>query len=185
MKAKLFRPVVAGLVLAFLGLTAQAQNPVYPTKTIPGNILSWGRYFSSLGVPLTDSQGNFQYGPIATDGNGDIYCANCTGTAGAPILTSPANSSSGTDDSANAPAALTTLATLTVATPGAYRVQNQSAATIQVIMDNGTSGPTIFLLAPGAGANQQGADTSPELPWFVGRIIIAGPSGSQFAARSN
>lgn len=92
----------------------------------------------------------------------------------------------GTDASNAAPTALTTLATFTVGTPGAYRVQNQSAATIQVQMcAAGGTGCSIVLLAPGAGANAQGADTSPELAWFTGTVIVSGATGSQFFARHN
>jgi hypothetical protein len=104
-----------------------------------------------------------------------------TNTIGAVV--SP--SGSGTDASGAPPATLSLLETMTVVTPGAYYVQNQSAAPIQVELDNGTSGGTIILLSSGGSAGSQGSDTAPALPWFVGRIRVFGAAGAQFAARSN
>lgn len=91
----------------------------------------------------------------------------------------------GADHSGSAPVALSTLATITVANPGCYYIQNQSANQLQVIYSDGAGGvPSTQLLAPGSGANKQGADTAPPMAWFKGQIIIAGPAGSQFMARS-
>lgn len=97
-----------------------------------------------------------------------------------------AASGNGTDSTVTAPAALTQLASFTVTNPGAYRIQNQSAGTIQYqLCATGGTGCTTFLLAPGAGANAQGADSSPEVAWFTGVINILGATGAQFAARHN
>jgi hypothetical protein len=96
-------------------------------------------------------------------------------------LTVSRPASSGTDASGSAPGLLNILATATVSTAGAYRVQNQSGSQLQVILDNGSGTPTVILLGSGGQANSQGGDTSPEIPWFVGRIRVAGPAGSQFA----
>jgi hypothetical protein len=75
---------------------------------------------------------------------------------------------------------------MTVRNPGQYRVQNQSADALQVVFDDGQGGaPSVQLLASGGVAGSQGADTTPELPWFVGRIRVCGPAGSQFFSRSN
>ena len=110
-------------------------------------------------------------------------------TAGSSLIgsvTSVPISANGTDASNAMPAALTVLATFTVTNPGQYFVQNQSGSTLQVIFDNGTNGAvSTQLLAPGAGANQQGADTTPPMPWFTGRIQVAGATGAQFLARHN
>jgi hypothetical protein len=94
-------------------------------------------------------------------------------------------SGSGTDASNAAPSLLTLLATFTVTNAGQYRVQNQSASTIQVVYDNGTSGPSVQVLASGGAAGSQGADTSPELAWFTGRVRVYGAAGAQFFARHN
>ena len=97
----------------------------------------------------------------------------------------PLASAAGTDASGSAPGVGNVLTTFTVSSPGQYRVQNQSASTLQVILDDGLGGtPSIFLIGPGS-AGTQGGDTSPELKWFVGRVRVAGPAGSQFAARHN
>jgi hypothetical protein len=95
-------------------------------------------------------------------------------------------SANGTDASGAQPALGNVLLTFTVTQPGAYFVQNQSAATLQVVFDNGAGGAqSIQILAPGAGAGLQGADTTPPMSWFTGRIQVCGPAGSQFLARHN
>jgi hypothetical protein len=67
-----------------------------------------------------------------------------------------------------------------------FYIQNQSADTLQVVIDDGNGGPvTIVLVDPGAGANKQGGDWSPPIGWrLTGRIRIYGPNSTdQFAAR--
>ena len=100
--------------------------------------------------------------------------------------TAEAKVGTGADASGSSPAALATLVSFNVTNAGCYYVQNQSAATLQVIFSDGAGGtPSTMLLAPGAGAGAQGGDTSPPMPWFIGQIIVAGPTGSQFMARHN
>ena len=72
--------------------------------------------------------------------------------------------------------------------PNANRVnviaQNQSAATIQVILDHDLSGTnyTVFLLGP-AGANMQGGEISLVGLGIrhIGQVRIAAPAGAQYA----
>jgi hypothetical protein len=70
-------------------------------------------------------------------------------------------------------------------------VQNLSVATVQMqlcpasTVAPSVAGCTTYLLANGAGANAQGADSSPEIPWFTGVIFVRGAAGAQVAARSN
>jgi hypothetical protein len=96
-------------------------------------------------------------------------------------------SSAGIDASGSAATVGNLLATAQVTMPGHYRFQNQSAATLQLIFDDagGTVTPTVFLIGPGVSANTQGGGSDPEMPWFVGRIRVAGPANSQFALRCN
>jgi hypothetical protein len=102
----------------------------------------------------------------------------------------PAYAGIGADASANPPAALATLASGIVTHAGQLYVQNQSSATIQVILNPNAIAPaksTIILIDPGAGVNHQGGDwqASSNMPWFTGPFIIAGPYGSQVAANFN
>ena len=104
--------------------------------------------------------------------------------AGTPVTI---DGDSGQDYSGSAPSIASIcaapLAGPAVALNGFY-VQNQSAATLYVVLDDpaGQATPSVMLLAPGAGAGQQGADTN-SLPWFKGRIRVCGPAGSQFMFR--
>jgi hypothetical protein len=118
------------------------------------------------------------------DGSGNVRTV-LTDTSGR-VITMPGNSP-GTDSSANAPSGLsTTLTSFTVTTPGAYYVQNQSAAPIQVDLCTSVGvNCTIVLLASGGAAGAQGADTTPPIPWFTGYVAVVGASGSQIAARHN
>ena len=126
----------------------------------------------AVGHVLLDINGS----PVATAANPSFF----------RNLTVENLNGSGTDASGAAPAALVTLATFTVTHAGCYYVQNQSAATLQVIFSDGQGGTSsTMLLAPGAGAGMQGADTAPAMLWFTGKIIVAGPANSQFMARHN
>lgn len=91
--------------------------------------------------------------------------------------------STGTDFSVNA-AAVSGAPLLTIpTTPGrAYvEVQNQSAATLQLVRDDGAgNNQTSILIAPGAGAGQQGGGWSSAT--FKGRVRVYGPVGSQISA---
>src|SRR5271170_3496485 len=101
--------------------------------------------------------------------------------AGTPVTI---DGDSGTDYSVSAPPVAsicaTPLAGPVVSLNGFY-VQNQSAVTLYVVLDDPAAETTagVMLLAPGAGAGQQGADTN-LLPGFKGRIRVCGTSGSQF-----
>jgi hypothetical protein len=99
----------------------------------------------------------------------------------------PLYAGGGADASANRPTAMATLASGTVTHAGQLYVQNQSAATIQVILNPTGANPTYILIDPGAGANHQGGDwqAASNMPWFTGAFIIAGPNGSQVAANYN
>lgn len=94
--------------------------------------------------------------------------------------------STGTDYSANAAtvpiSGLVLLATVP-ATPGRYyvEVQNQSAGTLQLVRDDGAgANQSTVLLAPGAGAGQQGGGWSSTT--FKGRVRVYGASGAQVSA---
>jgi len=109
-----------------------------------------------------------------------------TGSGEVPLPVNPIPQSAGvgTDHSANPPSALTQLASGTVAHAGQLYVQNQSAATIQLWLQGATAP---ILLAPGAGANAQGADwqAAVNMPWFTGTYTINGATGAQFFANCN
>ena len=119
-----------------------------------------------------------------TGSTGRSLCSNGTTWVACPAATPPGV---GTDASSGAPSGFTNLlASFTVANPGAYRIQNQSAVTLAAALCTSAGvNCTFFLLAPGAGANAQGADTSPEIPWFTGYVGVYGAAGSQFSARHN
>lgn len=97
------------------------------------------------------------------------YAANCAGT--------------GVDFSANEAtvpiATFVLLANIPVACGrNSVEVQNQSAATIQVVRDDGSgNNQSTVLLAPAAGAGQQGGGWSSVT--FKGRVLVYGPAGSQ------
>lgn len=91
------------------------------------------------------------------------------------------------DYSANAPVigSLGTLLTTIGVNPSrnAAMVQNQSAAVIYVVLDDGISGTiSVIALDPGAAAGRQGGswDTRPIL--HKGRIRVYGTAGSQIMA---
>lgn len=93
--------------------------------------------------------------------------------------------STGTDYSANAaavPIATYVLLATIPANPQRYvvEVQNQSAALIQVVKDDGSdNNKTSFLLASGGAAGTQGGAWSSLT--FRGRVRVYGPTGSQVA----
>lgn len=91
------------------------------------------------------------------------------------------------DFSVNAPAVpiggLTLLLTIPVTERRALvEVQNQSAATIQVVRDDGagTTGTVSSILLSGAGAGSQGGGWSSAT--FKGRVRVYGAAGAQIAA---
>jgi hypothetical protein len=106
-------------------------------------------------------------------------------TGGVPVSTS-AFGTTGTDYSANAAsipmAGFVLLATIPVtSTRAAAEVQNQSAALIQVVRDDGTgANQTSQLLASGGSVGSAGGGWSSTT--FKGRIRVYGPTGSQVAA---
>lgn len=60
-------------------------------------------------------------------------------------------------------------------------VQNQSAATIQLVRDDGSPNAQVsILLASGGAAGVAGSSWFSDV--FQGRVLIYGPSGSQIAA---
>lgn len=153
-------------------------------------------FAATVGAPNTinmiggsDAQGNFAPGMTPVDANGvpTVLALDSTAAAGNTLLTQLVAtfppSSAGTDQSLNTPALDNILATFTVLHPGAYFVQNQSQYDLQVILDSGSGAATVFIL-PAGGDNASGG-AAPVLPWFTGRIRIAGNVLAQFAARSN
>jgi hypothetical protein len=102
-----------------------------------------------------------------------------------PLSVSPAGTTAGADQSANAPAVGNVLKTIAAnASRGGFYIQNQSAVTLQVVLDHATGSPTIVLVDPGSGANAQGGDWSFSQAGVrhTGQIRIAGLAGSQFGA---
>lgn len=84
---------------------------------------------------------------------------------------------------ATIPIATFVLLTTVPATPNRafVEVQNQSAAMIQLVRDDGTGGnPTTILMASGGAAGTQGGGWSSST--FKGRVRIYGASGAQVAA---
>jgi hypothetical protein len=141
-----------------------------------------------------DAAGHTNVGfQVTTAGAGSVQInSNASAAAGIvafasaqPVIPQPV-SANGTDASGAPPALANILGSFTVTQPGAYFVQNQSAATLQVIFDNGSGGDvSVQLLAAGGNAGSQGADTTPPMPFYIGRVQIAGPAGSQYLARHN
>jgi hypothetical protein len=92
----------------------------------------------------------------------------------------------GTDYSANAAtipiSTFVLLATIPATSGRNYvEVQNQSAGTLQMVRDDGAgANQSTVLLAPGAGAGQQGGGWSSST--FKGRIRVYGASGAQVSA---
>lgn len=112
-------------------------------------------------------------------------------TGGGPTsMTNPqpvtSGGSTGTDYSANAatvPIATYSLLTTIPATPSRNycEVQNQSAATLQVVRDDGAgANVSSILLATGGGASVQGGGWSSTT--FKGRVRVYGAAGAQVAA---
>lgn len=60
-------------------------------------------------------------------------------------------------------------------------VQNQSAGTIQVVLDDGAGNQITSILLTGVGANTQGGGWSSDT--FTGRIRTYGATGSQVSIR--
>ena len=93
---------------------------------------------------------------------------------------------SGTDFSANSGAAAATAGNLLLTVPATaarafVEVQNQSAATLSLVRDDGAgNNQTLILLAPGSGAGSQGAGWSSAT--FKGRVRVYGTAGAQVAA---
>ena len=90
--------------------------------------------------------------------------------------------SAGTSLSANMPQTLpptgmVLLATTTNPRRNSIEVQNQSAATISVALDNNTGGLIDFMLLGSAGAGAGGGDW--QSMTFKGRVRVYGPAGSQ------
>lgn len=110
--------------------------------------------------------------------------ALAAGAATIGSVTTPATV--GADHSVAPATLLTVLGTIA---PNANRIgfywQNQSGATIQVVLDHDTSGTnyTVILAGPGAGAGSQGADNSFAQMGIrhTGQIRICGAAGSQIA----
>jgi hypothetical protein len=101
------------------------------------------------------------------------------------LSVAPAGATAGADRSANAPSVGNVLKTIAAnADRGGFYIQNQSAVTLQVVLDHATGDPTIVLVDPGYSANRQGGDWSFSQAGLrhVGQIRIAGTAGSQFAA---
>jgi hypothetical protein len=168
---------------------ATAANQYFPTLNgdggAPAHVTNFPTIQAIVGANAAGSTANtapVQVGGV--DGSGNVR-ALLTDTSGRSF-TVPGNSP-GTDSSANSPSGLsTTLTSFTVTTPGAYYVQNQSAAPIQVDLCTSVGvNCTIVLLASGGAAGAQGADTTPPIPWFTGYVAVVGASGSQIAARHN
>lgn len=105
--------------------------------------------------------------------------------------TSPSAGSTGVNTSANQPASITAitgagnvlLATIAATSSRTVVViQNQSAATLIVVGDDGTSDTVIWTwLLTGVGADQEGSALPPELGKFKGRLRVYGPTGSRVA----
>jgi hypothetical protein len=102
-----------------------------------------------------------------------------------PALAQPSPGTGG-DFSANAaaiPMATFVLLATIPKTSGrvSVQVQNQSAAVIQVVRDDGVGGnQTTILLSPGSGAATQGGLWASDT--FKGRIRVYGASGAQVSA---
>jgi hypothetical protein len=116
---------------------------------------------------------------VTLDGNG----APVTATHGLPVLQA---GGTGTDYSVNAAtipmAGLVLLVTIPATATRAYiEIQNQSAAQLQMVRDDGAgANQTSILLASGGAAGAQGAGWSSAT--FKGRVRVYGPSGSQTSA---
>jgi hypothetical protein len=114
--------------------------------------------------------------------------------SGQPAPVSSANpmptalpATTGADWSNSAPSLLATLKTIPAnAARIGFSVQNQSAATLQIVLDHDGTGSnyTVWLVDPGAGANRQGGDWSFAQAGIrhSGQIRICGATGSQLAA---
>lgn len=84
------------------------------------------------------------------------------------------------------PAATVVLATIPPTLRASVEVQNQSAAMVYVVLDDGaaTAGTiSVYLLGPGTGANTQGGAWASNT--FKGRVRVYGVTGAQVMARQN
>lgn len=106
-----------------------------------------------------------------------------------PVTLSSGGSSTPADYSANTAAAITAAqaTTLLVTIPATasrsyVEVQNQSAATVSVVRDDGsaTAGTVSLILLAGSGAGAQGGGWSSTT--FRGRVLVYGASGAQVSA---
>ena len=112
-----------------------------------------------------------------------VRLADAAGNVVNPGGASGSGGSTGTDYSANKPAATGVVLATIPANPNRnwVSVQNQSANDLQVVRDDGAGGQTTTLiLASGGAVGLQGA--SYDSRTFRGRLTVRGPAGSQFAA---
>lgn len=132
----------------------------------------------SPSAPLPTT-GTVTQGPAAA-ANAPWYVAPGTGATFPTVAPAAGN---GTDVSNTPPTLLTSLKTGTVTHPGQLYVMNESAGTLQLMLQGAT---VPILIGPG-GANSQGGDQalSLDMPWFTGTYTIYGASGAQFFANSN
>lgn len=122
--------------------------------------------------------GTVEVGNVALNaGTADVGTIHVAGTADVQF-----GGSVGTDHSANAGAAGGTQLTTVAVNPtrNGIGVQNQSAAQIMLVRDDGAGNNTTLLYLTGASAaGQQGADWYSQT--FKGRLRIYGAAGSQVA----
>lgn len=112
----------------------------------------------------------FPVAPVMWDTDGNAVTATISGN-----VSTIAAGGTGTDASANKPSILANLlATVNVnLSRSIVFVQNQAANTVQVVLDGGAGGNTsVILLAPGGGANTQGASWQSEQ--FKARVRVYG-----------
>jgi hypothetical protein len=153
----MMRVVIRALLLAHVSAEAASHGP--PTVTTPTG---------SAAAASTAIQG--------------------AGANAVPLLTTPPSPGAGTDYSSATTLSLNglvALATVTVAHPGQYSCMNASASAFVLSYAHTSGSPTLFPLASGGSAGSQGADTSPEVPWYVGTITVYGSAGSISPCMSN
>lgn len=143
--------------LAVAGLAAVGTAPTSPPLSVSG--VDGGGLKRHI---LTDASGIQQVaipaGVLQAGSTGTDYSANAMAVSGTPLLTIPATP-----------------------TRAFVEVQNQSAAALQLVRDDGAgNNQTSILLAPGAAAGQQGGGWSSST--FKGRLRVYGAGGSQVAA---
>ena len=174
--------LLLGVALASFAAPAMAQVAGNPVE-----LYSNGQKVGTSANPLvvTGGGGGGSSGSITAAGTNGTLAQGVQGiNGGVPVSTTAPGAGVGTAGSVSPPSTLTQIGSGTVVHPGALYVMNESAATIQLWLQ-GMSGP--ILIAPGAGANNQGADWTANLnmPWFVGTFTINGPAGSQAVWNAN